>query len=103
VPDVTKISSGVLPAPQWPSRPGAAVLPASFPGTSVGSGTGPCTVAVQPIPRVRIKGAPSVQAPMAALSVQRGQTNPDNHMTGVYAVGAGAVGPPNRPQHREPA
>jgi hypothetical protein len=103
---VTKISSGVLPALQWPSRPGAFSLPASFPGTGVlgvGSGTGPCTVAVQPIPRVRVKGAPSVQAPKAALSVQRGQTNPDNHMTGVYAVGAGAVGPPNRPQHREPA
>jgi hypothetical protein len=93
---VTNISTGVLPADQWRTRPGASSLRSSFPGTSVpgvGSGIAPCTAFVRPVPRVRNKAAMTVPA-------QLGQTNNYNHMTSVVAVGEGASGPP---PDREPA
>ena len=92
---MTKIISGVLPADQL--RPGASSLRSHFPGTGVpgvGSGTGPCTVVVRQVPRVRNQAALTVPA------TQLGQTNIYNHMTSVVAVGEGASGPP---QCRAPA
>jgi hypothetical protein len=94
---VTNINSGVVPVMQWPSRPGASSLGASFPGTGVsgvGSGTGPWAPAARPAPRVRDKVALTVPA------MQLGQTNIHNSMTSVVAVGEGASGPP---PDREPA
>ena len=94
---MTNINSGVLPVVQWPSRPGASSLRASFPGTGVsgvGSGTGPCASAARPAPRVRDKVALTVPA------MQLGQANIHNSMTSVVAVGEGAAGPP---PDREPA
>ncbi len=94
---MTNINSGVLSAVQWPSRPGAFGLRASFPGTGVsgaGGGTGPCVPAARPAPRVRDKVTLTVSA------MQLGQTNIHNSMTSVVAVGEGAVGPP---PYREPA
>jgi hypothetical protein len=91
VPNVTNINSGVLPAVQWPLRPGASSLRVSFPGTgvsAVGSGTGPCAPAARPAPRVRDKAALTVPA------MHLGQTNIYNSMTSVVAVGEGASGPP---------
>jgi hypothetical protein len=90
---VTNINSGVLPAMQWPLRPGASHLRVSFPGTGVsgvGGGTGPCA----PAARVRDKAA------LTAPAMQLGQTNIYNSMTSVVAVGEGASGPP---PDREPA
>jgi hypothetical protein len=100
VPNVTNINSGVLSAMPWPSRPGASSLRASFPGADVlgvGSGTGPSAAVVRSAPRVvRDKVALDVPvAPQPAPSAQQvGQTNIHNYMTGVFAVGEGASGPP---------
>ena len=91
---MTNINSGVLPAVQWPSRPGASSLRVSFPGTGVlGSGTGPRVAVARAVPRVRNKVA-------LTLPAQPGQTNIHNYMTSAYAVGEGASGSPHR---REPA
>jgi hypothetical protein len=90
----------------WPSRPGASSLRASFPGADVlgvSSGTAPCAAVVRPAPRfVRDKVALDVPAPrqLAPSAQQVGQTNIHNYMTGVFAVGEGALGPP---PDREPA
>ena len=100
---MTYINSGALPASLWRLRPGASSLSASFPGTSVpgaGIGTGPCTTAVLPVPRVRDHVAFAVPAaPKVAPAVQLGQTNSYNYMTSVDAVGVGTAGPP---RYREP-
>jgi hypothetical protein len=100
VPNVTNIISGVLPADQWRSRPGAFSPRSHFPGTGVpgvGNGTGLLAAVVRPVPRVRN------QAALTVRTAQLGQTDNYNHMTSVIAVGEGASGPTHRPPHREPA
>ena len=97
---MTKIISGVLPVDQRRLRPGASSLRSQFPGTGVpgaGSGTGPCTAVVRPVPRIRNQAALMVPA------MQLGQTNIYKHMTSVVVGGEGASGPTPRPQCREPA
>jgi hypothetical protein len=94
-------TAGVLSAEPWRARLGAFCPRPTFPGTSVpgaGGGTGPA-VAVQSVPRVRIKAVPAFPVPQSALTAQLGQMNNYNHMTSVYAIGEGASGPP---PHREP-
>ncbi len=92
---------GDLPAALW----GASSLHASFPGTSAlgaGTGTGPCAVAVQSVPRVRDSVVFTIPVPpKAAPAVQLGQPISDNYIytTSVNAAGVGAAGPP---PYREP-
>ena len=98
------IKSDALPELNWASRLGASTLRAiSLPGTGLpaaGLGTGPSTVVVHAVPRVRAKVAfvaPTQQKDAAATLL--GQTNIHNYMTGATAVGEGASGPP---RDREP-
>jgi len=104
VPDVIYIKSDALPELNWASRLGASTLRAiSLPGAGLsvaGLGTGPSTVVLHAVPRVRPKVAfvaPTQQKDAAATLL--GQTNIHNYMTGATAVGEGASGPP---RDREP-
>ena len=93
------INSDALPEPTGASRLGASSLRAiGLPGTGLpaaGRGTGPSTVVVHAVPRVRTKAA-FVAAPQQrdAVATLLGLTNIHNYMTGVSAVGEGASGPP---------
>ena len=96
--------SDALPELNGASRLGASSLCAiSLPGTGLpvaGLGTGPSSVVVHAVPRVRAKVAfvaPTQQKD--AVAALLGQTNIHNYMTGATAVGEGASGPP---RDREP-
>jgi hypothetical protein len=93
------LTARVLKAEPWLGAfsPRFGYLGTSVPGA--GSGTGPCVV-VRSLPRVRDRVVIAVPAPQSAPMAQLGQPNNYNHMTGVYAFGAGAPGPP---PDREPA
>ena len=98
---MTEINFDVLTPELWRSRPGAFSPRPSFPGTGVlgvGGGTEPCVV-VRSVPRVRDRVVLPIPAPQSAPAAKLAQTNNDNHMTSVYAVGEGASGPP---PYREP-
>ncbi len=104
---MTYINSDVLPELTWASRLGASNPRAiTFPGATVpaaGCGTGPSTVVVHAVPRVR--GEVAFVAPPQledAVATLLGQTNIHNYMTSVAAVGEGASGPTQRPREREP-
>ena len=93
VPDVTYINSDALSDPIWASRLGvSSPPPASCPGTSVPAAE-PFAARVDALPRVR--GKVAVLLPQAQ-KVAVGQTNIHNYMTGVFATGGGASGPPPR-------
>ena len=95
---MTKINSDALPELNGALRLGASSLPSvSFLGTSVPA-TRPCAFEVDALPRVR--GKVAVLLPQAQ-KVAVGQTNIHNYMTGVFATGGGASGPP--PRDRGPA
>jgi len=104
VPDVTKINFDALPELNGATRLGASSLRAiSLPGTGLpaaGRGTGPSTLVVHAVPRVRAKASTFVAPPQqVAVATLLGQTNIHNYMTGATAVGEGASGPP---RDREP-
>ena len=93
------IKSDALPELNWASRLGASTLRAiSLPGTGLpaaGLGTGPSTLVVRAVPRVRARVAfvaPTQQKD--AVATLLGQTNSHNYMTGASASGEGASGPP---------
>src|SRR5208337_2330522 len=99
VPDVTNTTAIALPELNWASRLGASsprVI--SLPGTGLPAacrGTGPSTVVVHAVPRVRAKAAFVASAQQRdAVATLLGQTNIHNYMTGATAVGEGASGPP---------
>ena len=102
---MTYINSDALPELNWASRLGASSPSAvSLLGTGLpaaGRGTGPSTLVVHAVPRVRAKAstfvAPTQQKD--AVATLLGQTNIHNYMTGASAVGEGASGPP---RDREP-
>jgi hypothetical protein len=90
---VTYINSGFTPDPIWASRLGVSSLPsASCLGISVPAAE-PFAARVDALPRVR--GKVAVLVPQAQ-KVAVGQTNIHNYMTGVFATGGGASGPPPR-------
>jgi hypothetical protein len=103
VPDVTNINANALPELNWASRLGASsprVI--SLPATSLPvacRGTGPSTVVVHAVPRVRVTAAFVVPQQKDSVRTLLGQTNIHNYMTGATAVGEGASGPP---RDREP-
>jgi hypothetical protein len=104
VPDVIYINFDALPERNGASRLGASCLRAlSLPGTGLpaaGLGTGPSTLVVHAVPRVRARVAfvaPTQQKD--AVATLLGQTNIHNYMTGASASGEGASGPP---RDREP-
>jgi hypothetical protein len=109
VPIVTNIESDVfapseLAAAPWRARAGAFSPRSAFPGTGVlGAGGGVAGIApsvvVRPVPRVRDKVTPAFPVPQAAPMAQLLQANNYIHMTGAYATGEGASGPP---PYREP-
>jgi hypothetical protein len=105
VPIVTDINSdvltaGVLSAEPWRARLGAFCPRSTFPGTSVpGAGGTGLAVAVQSVPRVRVKAVLAFPVPQSAAAAQLGQIDNYNHMTSVLAVGEGTSGPP---PYREP-
>ena len=77
----------------WASRMGASGLPSTgCLGTSVPAAE-PFAAPVDALPRVR--GKVAVLAPQAQ-KVAVGQTSIHNYMTGVFATGGGASGPPPR-------
>jgi hypothetical protein len=91
VPDVTYINSGFTPDPIWALRLGASSLPSiGCLGISVPAAE-PFAARVDALPRVR--GKVAVLVPQAQ-KVAVGQTNIHNYMTGVFATGGGASGPP---------
>jgi hypothetical protein len=91
VPDVTNIYSDALSELSWASRLGVSSLPsASCLGISVPAAE-PFAAPVDALPRVR--GKVAVLVPQAQQVVV-GQTNVHNYMTGVFATGGGASGPP---------
>jgi hypothetical protein len=93
VPDVTYINSGFTPDPIWALRLGASSLPSiGCLGISVPAAE-PFAARVDALPRVR--GKVAVLVPQAQ-KVAVGQTNIHNYMTGVFATGGGASGPPPR-------
>ena len=99
---MTNFYSDALSDPNWASRLGVSSLPSiGCPGTSVPAAE-PFTVLVDALPRVRGKAAlPRVRGKVAVLAPQAqkvtvGQTNIHNYMTGVFATGGGASGPPPR-------
>jgi hypothetical protein len=100
---VTNVNTHALPELSWASRLGASsprVI--SLPGTGLpaAGGTGPSTVVVHAVPRVRAKAAfVAALQQRDAVATLLGQTNIHNYMTGVSAVGEGASGPP---RDREP-
>ena len=102
---MTNIESDVfatsdLAAAPWRARLGAFSPRSAFPGTGVpGVGGIGASVVVQPVPCVRDKVTPAIPVPQAAPTAQLLQANNYNHMTGAYAVGEGASGPP---PYREP-
>jgi hypothetical protein len=88
---VTNIYSDALSDLSWAARLGVSVLPSrDCLGISVPAAE-PFAVSVDALPRVRGKGA--VLVPQAQ-KVAVGQTNIHNYMTGVFATGGGASGPP---------
>ncbi len=98
------IKSDALPELNGASRLGAsAPRPLSLPGTGLpaaGCGTGPSTLVVHAVPRVRARVAfvaPTQQ--QDAVATLLGQTNIHNYMTGASAKGEGESGPP---RDREP-
>ncbi len=100
---MTNINTHALPELKWASRLGASsprVI--SLPGTSLpvaGRGTGPSTVVLYAVPRVRATVAFVVPQQKDAVRTLLGQMNIHNYMTGASAVGEGASGPP---RDREP-
>ena len=91
VPDVTNIYSDALSELSWALRLGVSSLPSTdCLGISVPAAE-PYTVRVDALPRVR--GKVAVLVPQAQ-KVAVGQTNIHNYMTGVFATGGGASGPP---------
>ena len=104
---MTYINSDVLPELTWASRLGAPSPRAiTFPGATVpavGHGTGPSTVVVPAVARVR--GKVTFVAPPQqndAVATLLGQTDNHNYMTSVTAVGEGASGPAQRLRDRKP-
>ena len=88
---MTNFYSDQMSEPNWASRLGVSRLPsACFPGTSVPAAE-PFAAPVDALPRVR--GKVAVLA-LQAQKVTVGQTNIHNYMTGVFATGGGAAGPP---------
>ena len=100
---MTNINTHALPELNWASRLGASSprvisLPAiSLPAAC--RGTGPSTVVVHAVPRVRATAAFVVPQQKDSVRTLLGQTNIHNYMTGATAVGEGASGPP---RDREP-
>jgi hypothetical protein len=88
---VTNIYSDALSDLSWAARLGVSVLPLTdCLGISVPAAE-PFAVPVDALPRARGKAA--VLVPQAQ-KVAVGQTNIHNYMTGVFATGGGASGPP---------
>ncbi len=105
---MTYINFDALPELNWASRLGASSPSAvSLLGTGLpaaGCGTGPSTLVVHAVPRVRARSASVAPQQVAAqqkdaVATLLGQTNIHNYMTGATAVGEGASGPP---RDREP-
>ena len=100
---MTYINTDALPELNWASRLGASSPYAvSLPGTGLpaaGCGTGPSTLVVHAVPRVRTRFASVAPQQKDAVATLLGQTNIHNYMTGATAVGEGASGPP---RDREP-
>ena len=100
---MTYINSDALPELNWASRLGASSPCAvSLLGTGLpaaGRGTGPSTLVVHAVPRVRTRSASVAPQQKDAVATLLGQTNIHNYMTGATAVGEGASGPP---RDREP-
>ena len=95
---MTNFYSDALSDPNWASRLGVSIPPSTgCLGTSVPAAE-PFAVPVDALPRVR--GKVAVLVPQAQ-KVAAGQTNIHNYMTGVFATGGGASGPP--PRDRGPA
>jgi hypothetical protein len=91
VPDVTYIKSDSMSELSWALRLGASSLP-SIGGLGISvPAAEPFAAPVDALPRVR--GKVAVLAPQAK-KVTVGQTNIHNYMTGVFATGGGASGPP---------
>jgi hypothetical protein len=91
VPDVTYINTDQRSELSWASRLGASSLPSiGCQGISVPAAE-PFAALVDALPRVR--GKVAVLVPQAQ-KVAVGQTNIHNYMTGVFATGGGASGPP---------
>jgi hypothetical protein len=103
VPDVIYINFDALPELNGASRLGASSPSAvSLPGTGLpvgGRGTGPSTLVVHAVPRVRARSASVAAQQQDSVATLLGQTNIHNYMTGATAVGEGASGPP---RDREP-
>ena len=102
------IKFDALPELNGASRLGASSPRAvTLPGTGLpaaGRGTGPSTLVVHAVPRVRARSASVAPQRVAAqqkdaVATLLGQTNIHNYMTGATAVGEGASGPP---RDREP-
>jgi hypothetical protein len=102
------IKFDALPELNGASRLGASSPRAvTLPGTGLpaaGRGTGPSTLVVHAVPRVRTRSAFVAQQQKDAVATLLGQTNIHNYMihnymTGATAVGEGASGPP---RDREP-
>ena len=100
---MTNTNTHALPELNWASRLGASsprVI--SLPATSLPvacRGTGPSTLVVHAVPRVRTRFASVAPQQKDAVATLLGQTNIHNYMTGATAFGEGASGPP---RDREP-
>ncbi len=98
---MTNTISIALPELNWASRLGASCPRVGLLGTGVlGVSSGiAASAAPHALPRVRGKVTVSAQPQPDAVATLFGQTNVNNYMTGVPAVGEGASGPP---PYREP-
>ena len=94
---MTNINTHALPELNGATRLGASSpCAASLPGTGLpaaGRGTGPSTLVVHAVPRVRATFIAPPQQKVAVATLLS-QTNIHNYMTGASASGEGASGPP---------
>ena len=99
---MTNTISIAPPELNWASRLGASCPHVGFLGTGVlgvSAGIAASAAAPHALARVRGKVAVFAQPQPDAVATLFGQTNVNNYMTGVPAVGEGASGPP---PYREP-